>query len=323
MAFALGEGEAIYQDGKGIAARYADSDMVLAGEDFPCANCHGPMAQGRSEGGIEMPAITPDALMARYDIDEADLPEIFAQMVVEGRRADGSEMAPAMPRYALGMREIEALLAYLNDIEANTGLEPDKIWLEAPKDGDAANALLAGLKNCAPSGVYGRNFALGANGLLGDSDYVEILARLEAAGWALLDEHLAGEALRFQNAADEALLPSAMPDDAATSLVVNGELVALPDGVERVVGRAQDALPFANGAAHGLVFTASNGAVAYAMARNFAPSAIAYFDVGALICDGFLQAGRRANLDDIRVFIDATNWANHVSLAEWGNGDRK
>ncbi|MDI1479604.1 ABC transporter substrate-binding protein [Polyangium sp. y55x31] len=92
-----------------------EGGAALSGESAACARCHGVSGEGTEEGGVAAPALlaerlfVPDARRGRPAHDDATL----AAAIREGR-VGSRRLGPAMPRFTLGMPEIEDLRAYLH-----------------------------------------------------------------------------------------------------------------------------------------------------------------------------------------------------------------
>ncbi len=102
---------------------------ALPAHAVACVNCHRRSGQGGVEGGILVPSIAQDVLMApgqppvsalrvpmqglRHHQRSAYSEAALRRALAHGRDPDGQELGPAMPRYALGEQAAADLLAYL------------------------------------------------------------------------------------------------------------------------------------------------------------------------------------------------------------------
>ncbi|MBI3181488.1 MAG: ABC transporter substrate-binding protein [Myxococcales bacterium] len=116
------------RDGSPVRATLGDGVSELAGEAAACASCHGPSGAGTFEGGILAPDISgarlrrevgprwPGDPLARPAYGEASL----VRAVAGGVGPTGRIFGPAMPRYALGAKDLAHLLAYLRILGTET-----------------------------------------------------------------------------------------------------------------------------------------------------------------------------------------------------------
>ncbi|NOK19422.1 cytochrome c/ABC transporter substrate-binding protein [Corallococcus carmarthensis] len=101
--------------------------VELEGAVAACARCHGPSGRGSREGGVEVPDITPGSLehsraVGLEDIEDRARPAYtratLLRAITEGRSASGRPLGVAMPRYALTEADADALLGYLQTLDA-------------------------------------------------------------------------------------------------------------------------------------------------------------------------------------------------------------
>lgn len=150
------------------------NDVPLpAGE---CARCHGARGEGRSEGGVNVPALRGQALLIARGVQPA-----FADMsavldaVMHGVGRDGRALDAAMPRYALNETEQRAIAAYLGRLQSTRstmapGVSADEIrvGMIAPDSGPLAaagvlarTALQARIDDAnRRGGIFGRRIVL-------------------------------------------------------------------------------------------------------------------------------------------------------------------
>ncbi len=129
-------GRRIYQEGllpSGAPLKGTRKDgAVVAGAAAACVNCHRRSGMGSVEGDIQVSPITSNALFAFDDKVIATMDPrsgkawnrkhdpytdgSLAKAVRLGVNNGGREMSAAMPRFALGEREMAALSAYLKQL---------------------------------------------------------------------------------------------------------------------------------------------------------------------------------------------------------------
>jgi mono/diheme cytochrome c family protein len=134
---ALEIGKNIYRhgllpSGQSVKAR-TEGDAPFSGAQLTCVNCHRRSGLGSSEGKVGIPPITGNYLFqpgttSREGIFQtqsigpgtrpAYTPETLRRAIRDGVDPLGRELGPAMPRYALGDGEIDALTAYLRTLSA-------------------------------------------------------------------------------------------------------------------------------------------------------------------------------------------------------------
>lgn len=167
-ASALEPGEALFtlgaRPGAPAPRAVAAGGAALPASALPCAGCHGTDgAGGRAEAGVQPPPIAWSALSRstpeRPAYDEATLLRAVARGVAPG----GKALDPAMPRYALTLDDGQALVAWLQALDARgtPGVAEDRVrfGLLLPP-GPRGEAFLAAftdaLAAAAPMGVFGR-----------------------------------------------------------------------------------------------------------------------------------------------------------------------
>jgi ABC-type branched-subunit amino acid transport system substrate-binding protein len=132
-------GESIYRRGESASGARLTArvgTLELEGPALACRNCHGDDGRGRREGGVATADIRWSELSKpwghRHDggrehgaFDEAAL----ARALLEGRDPSGNRLAPAMPRYAMSLRDQAALVAYLKRLDElpMAGVKADRL----------------------------------------------------------------------------------------------------------------------------------------------------------------------------------------------------
>ena len=107
----LANGERIYQEGRAASGRSIGNSLNLAGG---CAPCHGRDGWGRAFAGVLLD-ITPGAL-ARAGSRPPYTPETLRAAIRDGADSAGRPLDPLMPRWRLGERDLNDLLAYLRTL---------------------------------------------------------------------------------------------------------------------------------------------------------------------------------------------------------------
>jgi ABC-type branched-subunit amino acid transport system substrate-binding protein/cytochrome c553 len=128
--------------GEPLVGRLGPERIELSGHVAACARCHDASGRGSFEGGVEVPDIRPGALghpwvNAVGAVDDRSRPAYsraaLLRAITEGVSASGRKLGVAMPRYELGEREREELLAHLERLgEApDPGVSPTTLTLGA------------------------------------------------------------------------------------------------------------------------------------------------------------------------------------------------
>jgi hypothetical protein len=104
-----------------------DVGMMMMGDIYTCASCHGPDARGGVHvmhmETMDAPDIRWSALEAHEEEEEAhdeahggyEL-ETFRLAVVEGRHPDGEPLSNDMPRWNMGDQDLADLVDYLQSL---------------------------------------------------------------------------------------------------------------------------------------------------------------------------------------------------------------
>lgn len=197
----------------------------LRGRDAACASCHGPTGAGNEEGGISVPSIQPERLLAaRYDNASR------AVALRRGRTPDGRVLRMPMPRYGLDDAELADLGAYLRCLghDRDPGVTDDAVRVGAalPLSGpgaevgaavrDALTASFAAING--RGGVFRRRIDLVVEdvGALGGAAAEE---RLIGSGVFALIASLMREDARRMARIEAAEIPLILPFDAAPGRV--------------------------------------------------------------------------------------------------------
>ncbi|TCZ64913.1 ABC transporter substrate-binding protein [Roseicella aquatilis] len=169
------DGRALYHGFVPFAAGREATPRRLPPDLAACANCHGPLAEGRREGGTAAPRIAWAALLRpRGELPPYASAEAVGQAILAGTGRGGRPLDPVMPRFRLEGAELEALLDHLRRAGTAADLPPgvtaDTVTLGTvlPLSGPAAaggRAVLAGLAEVfeaasAAGGVHGRRLRL-------------------------------------------------------------------------------------------------------------------------------------------------------------------
>ena len=164
-------------------------DTELSAASFPCANCHGLKGEGSSEGGLQPPPLTWEALaaagqsaltrQARAPYDERSL----ARAITSGINSSGATLHPGMPRFIMTAGQLADLIAYLKQLGKAADNDPGltdtsiKVGAALPLTGPLARIgedVKAALGACFAEvnrrgGVYGRQFELAVADSRGDA----------------------------------------------------------------------------------------------------------------------------------------------------------
>jgi ABC-type branched-subunit amino acid transport system substrate-binding protein len=177
-------GRRLYHDGVNgagtpITARVAGSSTPLRGQAMACGNCHGEDGRGRAESGVEPGDVTWSELTKPYGHAHANGrrhgpydARSFRRAMRDGLDPAGNRLEPAMPLYALGDGDLDALLAYLNRLEGqlDPGLSANAIRIgtllpasgRLADSGAAVRSVLEGYFEIVNQrgGVHGRRLQL-------------------------------------------------------------------------------------------------------------------------------------------------------------------
>jgi len=125
--------DGVMPDGRPLPGARPD-DTSLTGADAACARCHRRSGLGTAEGKYVIPSITGQHLYQTRSLNTEHMdqphasnvgdarppytPDAVARAIREGKAADGRELGPIMPRYALDDATLSALVAYLGTLDA-------------------------------------------------------------------------------------------------------------------------------------------------------------------------------------------------------------
>lgn len=129
--------EGISPSGAEVHAQVGASGITLPASSTPCGSCHGADGRGRPEGGVIPPDITWRRLTAGYDqrLNGRSYPAYnlatLGRAVTAGIDPAGNPLDPAMPRFVMSPRDLQALLAYLKRLQDDhdPGVESDRLLL--------------------------------------------------------------------------------------------------------------------------------------------------------------------------------------------------
>ena len=150
-------GRAIYQHGEtqsgnayldgGESEKSTSLQTSVPSSLVPCANCHGDRGEGKVEGGVIAPNITwPQLTLSESRTrDKVYTLATFSRALTQGINADGGRLKTTMPRYELGMSEVQALSSYLQSIQSQPepGIDDGTIWVSLilPNNSELAYAI--------------------------------------------------------------------------------------------------------------------------------------------------------------------------------------
>lgn len=174
-----GPGAALYLHGSGAEALLMGGKLRVPAARFPCAGCHGQDARGSREGATIFPAIdwpgltAPDRPGGAYDRAS------FLRAVTDGIAPDGRELDPAMPRFVADEAMLDAVIGFLQGIDAaqQRGITPGTLRVSAAPPAKAGLEAAAKAFN-ARGGAFGRRIEIVTQGDMAfDAD--ELAALLE------------------------------------------------------------------------------------------------------------------------------------------------
>ena len=124
----MAAGQRLYLEGLGVSGKAiratVQGDVPLSGTQVTCQSCHGRSGMGTIESGRIPPAIAgpwlfaPDIRTRTQRQRPAYTAKTLARAVRDGIDAAGKPLAPLMPRFQLGDRDLAALTAYLRQLGA-------------------------------------------------------------------------------------------------------------------------------------------------------------------------------------------------------------
>lgn len=183
LSLAEQRGKQIYTQGDGgkqgdITALLGRGETDVPATAFACANCHGLVGEGTSEGGLRAPSLVWDALTTahtsaltgreRIGYDEQTL----ARAIRAGVAPAGVRLHPGMPLYQMTDEQMSDLIAYLKklgrEVEPGVSEATVKVGVALPLSGSLTQIgedIKATLAACfaevnAKGGVYGRRIEL-------------------------------------------------------------------------------------------------------------------------------------------------------------------
>lgn len=102
----------------GVTVVLESAGLTVDAARFPCAKCHGPAGLGTREANSAAPPLLPFLLFAAGPPDREARAEALRRAVGEGVSLAGGVLSSVMPRYSLPKGAENALLAFLEDMEA-------------------------------------------------------------------------------------------------------------------------------------------------------------------------------------------------------------
>lgn len=141
LSAAESRGKQIYFEGTSpsgdeLTAIVGAEGVVLPANAVPCASCHGPDGLGRPEGGVLPPDIRWSALTKTYGHVHEDgrrHPAFdavsLARLLRTGLDPADNRLDQSMPLYAMSVRDMDDLVAYLQHLERDRdpGVSDDRI----------------------------------------------------------------------------------------------------------------------------------------------------------------------------------------------------
>lgn len=162
MAFA-NQGETIFHSGADVEAILAGGKVRIDGRRFACANCHGADGHGRSEGATSFPPVVWSKLATKVVTRPAYDRRLFEKAVRHGQGADGRRLSSVMPRYDLSEDQLDALTAYLRQLDNDNrlGIKATQIHIAPPADQDRVAGMQAAFERLNQAGgAFGRRLRL-------------------------------------------------------------------------------------------------------------------------------------------------------------------
>lgn len=167
--------------------------VMLGGEtevpaaSFACANCHGLVGEGTTEGGLAAPSLVWSALTNAHTSElttrerGAYTPATLVRAVRLGLDPAGVRLHPGMPQYRMTDEQAADLIAYLkklgSELDPGLGQTSIKVGVALPMTGplasvgqdikDALSAAFADVNE--QGGIYGRRFELIVEDSRGDT----------------------------------------------------------------------------------------------------------------------------------------------------------
>lgn len=113
-------GRQIYEGkaNSGVTVVLESAGLTVDAARFPCSKCHGPSGLGTREANSAAPPLLPSLLFAAGPPDREARAEALRGAVVEGESLAGGVLSSVMPRYSLPKGAENALLEFLEDMEA-------------------------------------------------------------------------------------------------------------------------------------------------------------------------------------------------------------
>ncbi len=111
-------GRKIYREGSDgsqneITTTLGVTDDSVSATTFTCANCHGLKGEGKQEGGLNVPTISPQHLFTNTPAKKAYDESTLIRAITKGINAQDKPLSAAMPRYGFTDYQAQALVAYI------------------------------------------------------------------------------------------------------------------------------------------------------------------------------------------------------------------
>ena len=161
--------------GNNITAYVGQSSVPLPATSVPCIGCHGRDGVGRPEGGLIPSNITWNNLSKVYGGKSASGRQFPAYTekslyiaLTKGLDPAGNKLDPGMPRFDVSMREVRALIAYLEHIdeEQDPGVFEDRLVVATVQPDNALGKVVSATLNAffddinRDGGIFGRKLEL-------------------------------------------------------------------------------------------------------------------------------------------------------------------
>ncbi|MGC4026888.1 MAG: hypothetical protein QM744_18155 [Mesorhizobium sp.] len=237
------EGERLFNGIDGIQGRVAigGTPAIQPLAKFACRSCHQRDGSGGPEANA--PSITWDVLSQPTALRPAYDAKSFRLALAEGRRADGSELDLAMPRYTLPDESLASLIDYLTELPAfqRHGIDAREVIFGIPIPPDnrePALRFLALLHDQKIPATFGRNVRFVA--LEGSREAIIKQARDDVASVVGLVPSNVLSTNDFARADVPVLFPLALLEGDEDTTIIRGMIASRGEQLAQLVSRTAD-----------------------------------------------------------------------------------
>lgn len=158
-------GQRLYGEGRDLSGEplraTVQGDVPVLGTQVTCRSCHGRSGMGTIEGG-RIPAPLAGRLLFAPNEQRrrpAYTADTLARALRDGVDAAGRPLDPLMPRYRLGERDLDALVAYLRQLGAARapGVQPGRLRIATVVAGDVDPGVESAVHEVMQAYVDARN----------------------------------------------------------------------------------------------------------------------------------------------------------------------